>query len=69
MVGTPGRSRLGAGLRPNWDSRRRLSPQEECIKAVSSAAFCCSDFFSDQSNAQNYERRMPVGHLFAAGSR
>ena len=28
-----------------------------------------SDFFRDQSNAQNYQRRMPVGHLFACGYR
>jgi hypothetical protein len=42
----------------------------ECAwKAVPIVAFGRSDLFPLQSNAQNYERRMPVGHLFATRCR
>jgi hypothetical protein len=48
---------LGEGDRQGFLSAFEATP----IKG-----FRRSDFFPDQSNAQNYERFMPVGYLFAS---
>jgi hypothetical protein len=39
------------------------------VKSRANSGVWSGDFFADQSNAQNYQRRMPVGHLFATRCR
>ena len=56
---------------PAKDSTRRNIVNALCeyVKSRANSGVWSSDFFPDQSNAQNYQRRMPVGHLFAARCR
>ena len=39
------------------------------VKSRANRGVCRGDLLSIQSNAENYERRMPVGHLFAVHCR
>jgi hypothetical protein len=54
---------------PDRGEIRRHMSRGGDIKAAPLAVFGGGDLFTLQSNGENYQRRMPVGHLFAAGCR